>query len=139
MYKLLAAVIINIKTNNMKHAIDWFGIPSKDFERAVNFYQSILSSELKANEVGGMKVAILPHNREEHGVGGAIYHGPGNEPAGHGTIVYLHADSDLATVLTKVEQYGGKIVMAKTPIGENGFIAQFLDSEGNRVGLHSEN
>lgn len=123
----------------MKHAIDWFGIPSKDFGRAVDFYQSVLSVELRTNEMNGMKMAILPHNGEEQGVGGAIYHGPGNEPAEHGTIVYLHGGNDLTGVLSRVEQFGGKIMMPKTAVGQNGFIAQFMDTEGNRVGLHSVN
>ncbi len=33
---------------------------------------------------------------------------------------------------------GGAVADAKTPIGPYGFVARFRDSEGNRVGLHSE-
>jgi predicted enzyme related to lactoylglutathione lyase len=121
----------------MKHAIDWFQIPTTDFERAIYFYQTILSAELQVNDMNGMKMAVLPHNREEHGVGGALYHGPGHEPSGTGTIVFLHGGDDLSVILSRIEDAGGKIVVPKTPIGQNGFVASFLDTEGNKVGIHS--
>jgi len=52
-------------------------------------------------------------------------------------LVYLNGGDDLSTVLSKVEQVGGKILLPKTSIGPNGFKAHFEDSEGNKVGLHT--
>jgi predicted enzyme related to lactoylglutathione lyase len=53
-------------------------------------------------------------------------------------MVYLSGGRDLATVLARVEGAGGKILVGKTPITpEYGYFAHFLDTEGNRVGLHS--
>ena len=72
-------------------------------------------------------------------VGGAIVEGEGYEPAASGSIVYLNGGDDLATPLSRVESAGGKVVVDKMDIGENGYIAQFMDTEGNRVALHSMN
>ena len=44
---------------------------------------------------------------------------------------------DLSVALSKVEMAGGKIVLPKTSIGHNGFMAHIVDTEGNKVGLHS--
>ena len=51
--------------------------------------------------------------------------------------VYLNGGDDLNIPLGRVEAAGGKIIMPKTDIQENGFIAQFIDTEGNRVAFHS--
>lgn len=51
-----------------------------------------------------------------------------------GRLVYCE---DVGNELGRVEHSGGKVLMPKTSIGENGFIAHFMDTEGNRIGLHS--
>jgi hypothetical protein len=66
-----------------------------------------------------------------------LVQGEGFEPSTKGTIVYINGGEDLNTPLSKVENAGGKIIMPKTSIGGNGFMAQFLDTEGNRIALHS--
>jgi uncharacterized protein len=38
---------------------------------------------------------------------------------------------------SKVDSAGGKVVMSKTPIGENGSMATIIDIERNSVGIHS--
>jgi uncharacterized protein len=121
----------------MSNLIDWFEIPARDFNRAVSFYQNILSATLRV-EHGG-KMAIFPYTNDEHAVGGAVFHDEEGRGTGSGTIVYLNGGDDLGNILAKVEQNGGKIAMPKTSIGPNGFIAHFIDTEGNRVGLHSVN
>ena len=63
----------------------------------------------------------------------------GCNPSMNGATVYLNGGDDLNQVLSKVETAGGSVLMPKMEIGENGFIAQFVDSEGNRVALHSMN
>ena len=82
----------------------------------------------------GFTMAMFP---AEDGVGGAIIHGQGYAPSQAGTVVYLNGGDNLSAVLDKVEGAGGQVVMPKTGIGENGFVAYFADTEGNKVGLHS--
>jgi uncharacterized protein len=60
-----------------------------------------------------------------------------NSPSTNGTLVYINASPSIQTVLGKVEQAGGKVIMPKTKIPA-GFIAIIIDSEGNKVGLHAE-
>lgn len=120
----------------MKNAINWFEIPVKNFDRAKSFYESILGTEMMRMDMMGMKCAFFPADLQK-GVGGCIMQGDGYEPADKGAVVYLNGGNDLSAVLSKIENAGGKITLPKTAIGENGFMAHFIDSEGNRIGLHS--
>lgn len=119
----------------MGNALNWFEIPVSIMERAIRFYGDILGIELTEwPSSEGYQMALFP---AEDGVGGALMYGPGYEPNATGTLVYLSCGPDLGVVLDRVEGVGGKVVLPKTSIGEHGFAAMFIDSEGNRVGLHS--
>ncbi len=119
------------------NALNWFEIPARDFDRARAFYSRIFDFEMPVMPLGGTMMGFLLHE-EGKGVGGAIVHGEGCEPATQGTIVYLNGGRDLSAVLSRVEGAGGKVLVGKTLITpEYGWYAHFLDSEGNRVGLHS--
>lgn len=121
----------------MANAINWFEISVKNFNRAKTFYETILSATMQPMEAMGMKSAFFPADLEKGSIGGCIIEGQGYEPSGKGTLVYLSGGDDLGVTLSKVEQAGGKIILPKTAIGPNGFMAHFEDSEGNKVGLHS--
>ena len=119
----------------MSNAINWFELPATNFERAMKFYSDILNKELQPMDHPQMKMAFFP--TVNNGVGGCITHGNGNKPSAEGAFVYLNGGDDLAIPLSRVEEAGGQVVMPKTPIGENGFMAIFMDTEGNRVAFHS--
>lgn len=121
----------------MKNAISWFEIPVKNFERAFQFYNAIIDGEMIDSPMPGMKYAMFPYDDAAGGVGGGIVEMEGYEPSPNGAVLYLNAGEDLAVQLAKVEPAGGKIIQPKTNIGENGFMALFLDTEGNRIALHS--
>ena len=118
----------------MTNVITWFEIPSQDFDRAVQFYEKAFAVALKREEMDAIAMAVFPHN-EGH-PGGAVVHGAPYQPAADGVCIYLYTD-EFDTVLERIEQNGGKIAMPRTSIGPNGFIALFIDSEGNRIGLHT--
>lgn len=120
----------------MKNSINWFEIPATDFTRAKKFYETILGAEIMEMPFPEGKYGIFPSDTQS-GVGGGLVQGEGFVPSDKGTIVYLNGGEDLSLSLGKVESAGGKIVMPKTSIGENGFMAHFIDTEGNRVALHS--
>ena len=85
-----------------------------------------------------MEMGLLPY--EDQMVTGVIMKGEGYEPSASGVTIYMNAGEDLQVVLDKVETNGGKILMPKTPhADESGFFALLLDSEGNKIGLHSPN
>jgi predicted enzyme related to lactoylglutathione lyase len=120
----------------MSSALNWFEIPVTDLARAKEFYSRILQADLREESLSGRNMAILPY--QNGGVGGAIIQGDGLVPSTEGTIVYLDAGDDLAGALARVEAAGGKVVMGATLLSEQiGSIAMFLDTEGNRVALHS--
>ena len=122
--------------NNVNIAV-WFELPASNFERAITFYQGILDTEVDVMEMAGLKQGLLPHD-DTSKVSGAIVHGMDYKPSTEGSVVYLNGGDDLAEVLSKVEPAGGKVLMPKTHLGDEiGYIAQFVDSEGNRIGLHS--
>ena len=82
---------------------------------------------------------VLPHDMENKGVGGAIIKSKGYEPSDQGSTIYLNGGDDLSLPLARIEAAGGKVVVPKTAIGDNGFMAQFMDTEGNKLALHSMN
>ena len=120
----------------MKNAINWFEIPTSNFDRALEFYNVIFGINMQVQDFQGMKMAFFPCDKGA--VGGAIIHHEWYKPSDKGTIVYLNAEPDLEKVLSKVGKAGGKIVIQKKLItDEIGYIGVFEDTEGNRVALHS--
>jgi len=118
----------------MSSAINWFEIPARDFERAADFYDTILGTKTRREVFSDVPNAILRY--DQGGVGGAIIHAPQMQPTQNGVLVYLNAWGNLDGVLKRVEAAGGKVIMPKQSIGPMGFIAVFEDTEGNHVGLH---
>ena len=125
----------------MKNAINWFEIPVTDYQRAKTFYETILGVSIIDMPMPEQNVeyGVFPHDMENGGVGGAIMRMDDMNPSKDGSTVYLNGGDDLNTALQKVAAAGGQVIIPKMNIGENGYIAQFIDSEGNRVALHSMN
>lgn len=123
----------------IKDAVAWVEIPVVDFARAKAFYSAIYDFDMPEMEMGPLRMGFLLHDREAHGIGGAICLGEGYKPSGHqGPKLYLNGGSDLNLVLNRVEGAGGKVAMPKVEIApEMGFMAFFEDTEGNVIGLHS--
>jgi len=122
----------------MKNYISIFEIPATDIPRAVSFYKGILNIEIEELEFPGMHMGLFPI--EDQLSVGVIIKGEDQIPSANGITVYLNAGDDLQTVLDKVATHGGEIKVPKTPhADESGYFAIFIDSEGNRLGLHSIN
>lgn len=122
----------------MKNLVTIVEIPTKDFERAVAFYQSILDIKIEEADMGEVKLGLFPNDGESVFV--QLIHGKEYKTSAEGTLVYLHGGNDLQGIAKKIEAKGGKILVPKTEIGPDmGFYALFIDSEGNKVGLHSIN
>jgi uncharacterized protein len=121
----------------MANVLNRFEIPIADMERAVKFYSEIFGYEsMYQMSMGGFDMAFFP--MEGDGVGGALCKGEWYKPTQDGAVIYLNANPDLAVQLSKVESAGGKVLMPKKLITEEyGYMALFIDSEGNRVALHS--
>ncbi|MGC2638161.1 MAG: VOC family protein [Acidobacteriaceae bacterium] len=114
--------------------ITWFEIPTSDFPRAIRFYETIFASPLQ-HLADWPNLAIFPYQRP--GVSGALAYGEGHRPSPAGVVIYLNCDGRIDEVLNRVEEAGGAIVEPKNHIPGVGWVAQILDSEGNRIGLHA--
>ena len=120
----------------MENLISWFEIPATDFSRAVSFYKSILGVEINEIEMFGTKMGMFPTDGTN--VSGAIVQGEDYKPASDGVIAYLNGGNDLQNILDKVERSNGKIIVPKTEISpEMGYFGMFIDTEGNRMAVHS--
>lgn len=121
----------------MKNALNWFELPARNFERAVKFYNVLLDAQLHVEDFRGTPNAVFPF--KDPGMSGSIVKRDGDQPATSGALIYLNVADDLDGALARVEPAGGKVIVPKTHIGEPGYIAIIVDTEGNRVGLHSPN
>ncbi|GAA0881252.1 VOC family protein [Algoriphagus jejuensis] len=117
------------------NALNWFEIPATDLDRAKAFYEKIFEIEMQVIDMMGIKMAMFPCE-PPHSSGGLVQ-GPDHKPSKEGAVIYLNGNPDLQQVLDRLEAEGAEITLPKTSIGENGFMAFFVDSEGNLVGLHS--
>jgi predicted enzyme related to lactoylglutathione lyase len=124
----------------MKNAISWFEIPAIDLDRATKFYETIFGIRLLPLDTPNLKMRMFPIEDPMNGVGGALSLAPGfyQPSATDGPLVYLNGNPDVQLILDKIVAAGGRIVVPKTEISpEYGYMAVFIDSEGNRVALHS--
>ncbi|PJK13943.1 hypothetical protein CO613_08125 [Lysobacteraceae bacterium NML07-0707] len=120
----------------MENLLNFIDIPAADFDRAVDFYQAVLGKPVHKAKVGDDLMGFFPQDGQN--VAGAICHGERWQPSAQGVLVYLNGGADLQVMLDKVASHGGQVLLPKTHISpEVGYIAIFLDSEGNRMALHS--
>jgi predicted enzyme related to lactoylglutathione lyase len=122
------------------NAINWFEIPTNDLARATKFYETIFNTKLIAMDTPSIQMRMFPLEDLMTGIGGAIVHSGGfhKVSATDGPLVYLNGNPDVQIILDRIETAGGEILVPKTEISpEYGHMAVFLDSEGNRIALHS--
>jgi predicted enzyme related to lactoylglutathione lyase len=95
---------------------------------------------MEQQEMMGMKMAFFPSENMNGKVSGGLVQSPNHKPSTEGAVIYLNGNPDLNGALGKIEGAGGKVIMSKTHISpEVGYMAFFIDSEGNKVALHSNN
>lgn len=124
----------------MKHAISWFEIPTTDINRAQKFYETIFNIKMDILDLQQIKMRLFPLDNTMDGVGGTLVQTDGfHKPsATEGPLIYLNGNPDLQVILDRTDGAGGKIMVPKTEISpEYGFMAVFLDTEGNRIALHN--
>lgn len=122
------------------NVLGWFEIPVRDMDRAIHFYETVLDLKLERNNVGDLEMAWFPWIDDKPGAPGSLVRDEHfYKPSAEGTLLYLTAFSgDLAVELSRVEGAGGVVVMEKKLISEDiGHMGVFLDTEGNRIALHS--
>ncbi|HVV54675.1 MAG TPA: VOC family protein [Mucilaginibacter sp.] len=120
--------------------LNWFEVSVIDIERAKKFYETIFSITMEDMDMMGMKMAMFPYDMMSGKLSGALVQSDMHKPSADGVKIYFNGNPDLDEALSKVEAAGGKIIMPKGKISDEiGYMAFFIDTEGNAVALHSQN
>ncbi|MEM9544830.1 MAG: VOC family protein [Bacteroidota bacterium] len=121
----------------MRNPVNWFEIAAIDLDRAKDFYANVFNAEFEFVPMPDSPMYMFAGDPEAPNTMGALVKSKENIPSKEGTLIYFQCE-DLANEEARVAPNGGQVIMPKTSIGEFGFIAQFIDTEGNRIGLHSQ-
>jgi predicted enzyme related to lactoylglutathione lyase len=120
----------------MSNTFVWVDIPVVDLDRAIAFYGAVTGQPV--DRVGGPGFTFGLFKHEGNSVGGCLVEASeAMTPSLTGPLVYLDAGGRLDAAVAAVESRGGKVIKARHSIAPNGFRAIVVDSEGNRVALHS--
>ncbi|MDV7187151.1 VOC family protein [Lutibacter sp. TH_r2] len=122
----------------------WFEIPVSNMERAVKFYETVFNIKITVQEFCGTQMGWFPasEDKDAAGAGGSLIYNPKHySPGTNGVLIYLSSQvDDVSVELNKVEAAGGKPIVEKMQITEEiGYMAAFIDTEGNRIAIHSKN
>jgi predicted enzyme related to lactoylglutathione lyase len=112
--------------------IAWFDVPVRDLARARAFYEAVLGWKTQEVAPG---VAVFEHDQSM--TGGCLNLDPDSAPTAHGALLYYNVTGRHGEAEALVPQYGGEVLAPKHAIGPFGYRSLILDSEGNRLALHS--
>jgi predicted enzyme related to lactoylglutathione lyase len=118
--------------------VGWFEIPVRDMDRAITFYENVFGCKLSKQVMGDFQMAWFPNSEGNGAPGSLVFHEKFYAPSEMaGPLIYLNSE-DCSKELSLIPDFGGKILIEKRQISpEIGFMAVFLDSEGNRIALFS--
>ena len=119
------------------NSLNWFEIPAKNIKRSMKFYENIFGIKMEEMEMNGMQMAFFPWKEGSGKANGGLVQSKIHKPSKDGAVIYLNANPKMDKVLAKINKAGGKVVMPKMQTGDFGYMAFFIDTEGNKVALHS--
>ncbi len=113
----------------------WMDIPVADLDRATTFYAKVLDVPVTKQEFDGVEFSVIDH---DEGNGGCLVPNADHITSTGGLLVYMNTNGRIRDAVKKVAENGGQIVDDVHSIGPHGFRSIVLDSEGNRIALHSD-
>ena len=122
--------------NSQHNRAVWFDVPCADLDRAAEFYRTVLGCGVSKEQFDETSFCVIDH---EQGNGGCLILDADAPTATGGILVYLNVDGRIRDAVAQAESHGGTIVETVHSIGPHGFRAIVIDSEGNRLALHSNN
>ena len=121
----------------MANPIVWVDIPVKNLSRAIRFYSAVLDLQVKKEEFPSLSIGLVAQGQGEVGICLFPFPPDENQPSEHGPLVYLNCEDRLSEALEEVDRCGGRIIKGRHSVGGLGWRALVIDSEGNRIALHS--
>ena len=118
----------------------WADIPVTNLDRAIKFYSAVLGSEVRKLADGKAQYGLLPHDQGNSSACLCLRSDSGgldNRPSANGPLIYLLVDGRLGEAVEAARKNGAKILRERQQIGEHGYRAVIIDSEGNRIALHT--
>ena len=119
----------------MAHSVVWFDLPVVDLDRAIQFYTAVLGADVHKDVHPQGALGVLPHGPGE--VSGCLVTSGKAQPSQDGPLLYFNVNGRLDKAIAEVESHGGQILEPRHTIGPYGHRAVVVDSEGNRIALHS--
>jgi predicted enzyme related to lactoylglutathione lyase len=120
----------------MKNQFVWVDIPVANLDRAIAFYSAVIGEKLTKESMPGFSFGLFPHS--ETSVAGCLTPADDNQPSDKGPLIYLNTEGRIDKAIEAVRTNGGRVLQTKHQIGEHGYRAIVIDSEGNRIALHSQ-
>lgn len=114
----------------------WVEVPVKDINRAARFYGALFNQQLEPMDYDGRRFVTIEVSDGQ--VGLSLNQFEGFDPSPNGPLVYLNAGLKFDDMLSRIEQEGGKVVIARSPMSENTVFATFNDTEGNTLALYAD-
>ena len=121
--------------SNAHNPVTYFEIPVTDTERAIEFYHVVFNFQFERDTLDKNEMALFPFAEGSSGINRELAKGETYKPTKNGVVIYFHSE-DIDKTLDLVTQNGGQVLYPKTSIGDLGFVAEFEDTEGNRIALH---
>lgn len=125
---------------HMSHnVVGWFEIPVVDMERAMAFYEQVIGVKIERHQMGPIDMGWFPSVEQGIGSQGSLVKHESYKPSADGVLIYFTSPTgNIDDDLERVQKAGGTVVMPKKQISEEyGYMGVFLDTEGNRIAVHS--
>lgn len=121
-------------TNTPENPIGFVEIPVADLDRAERFYHAVFGFDFVRQFLDGNQMSFFPFDPARPGITGSLAQGEIYVPSRHGAVVYFNTTS-IDVTLAQATAAGAEILYPRTTLPGLGFVAEFADSEGNRIAL----
>ena len=134
-YSIKSTQQVNKNTIQIKsNPVVYFEIPVIDIDRATKFYSTVFNFKFDTTIIDNNKMALFPFTEEKSGISGALAKGEIYKPTKDGVLIYFNT-ANMDETLRLANTNGGKILYPKTD-NSIGLVAEFEDTEGNRIALY---
>lgn len=118
--------------------IVYLEIPATNFESTKAFYSEVFNWKVEDSYLDDKPYAMFETGDAEFGLTGGGFN-PDLKPLAENTLSLFISVEDINQTLAKMNELGGKTLREKTEIGgDHGFFGQFIDPNGNHLGLWSK-